>query len=97
MYDELTAEREKSISINMPGLMKDVYAWMAIALVVTGFSAWFVADNALLHPSRASQNRPLQRLPNQHPIGQMPVYWPTHSHLAADTLPNRQIPSLLYY
>ena len=26
MYDELTAEREKSISINMPGLMKDVYA-----------------------------------------------------------------------
>ena len=37
MYDELTAEREKSISINMPGLMKDVYAWMAIALVVTGF------------------------------------------------------------
>ena len=41
MYDELTAEREKSISINMPGLMKDVYAWMAIALVVTGFSAWF--------------------------------------------------------
>ena len=48
MYDELTAEREKSISINMPGLMKDVYAWMAIALVVTGFSAWFVADNALL-------------------------------------------------
>lgn len=48
MYDELTAEREKSISINMPGLMKDVYAWMAIALVVTGFSAWFVSDNALL-------------------------------------------------
>lgn len=48
MYDELTAEREKSISINMPGLMKDVYAWMAIALVVTGFSAWFVADNSLL-------------------------------------------------
>ena len=44
MYsDEMTAEREKSLSINMPGLMRDVYAWMAIALVVTGFSAWFVS------------------------------------------------------
>ena len=45
MYsDEMTAEREKSLSINMPGLMRDVYAWMAIALVVTGFSAWFVSE-----------------------------------------------------
>lgn len=49
MYsDEMTAEREKSLSINMPGLMKDVYAWMAIALVVTGFSAWFVSDSPTL-------------------------------------------------
>lgn len=46
MYsDEMTAEREKSLSINMPGLMRDVYAWMAIALVVTGFSAWFVSES----------------------------------------------------
>ena len=49
MYsDEMTAEREKSLSINMPGLMRDVYAWMAIALVVTGFSAWFVSDSPTL-------------------------------------------------
>mgnify|MGYP002711337667 FL=1 len=49
MYsDEMTAERENSLSINMPGLMKDVYAWMAIALVVTGFSAWFVSDSPTL-------------------------------------------------
>lgn len=46
MYsDEMTVEREKSLSINMPGLMRDVYAWMAIALVVTGFSAWFVSES----------------------------------------------------
>ena len=46
MYsDEMTAEREKSLSINMPGLMRDVYAWMAIALVGTGFSAWFVSES----------------------------------------------------
>ena len=46
MYsDEMTAEREKSLSINMPGLMRDVYAWMAIALEVTGFSAWFVSES----------------------------------------------------
>lgn len=46
MYsDEMTAEREKSLSINMPGLMRDVYAWMAIALVATGFSAWFVSES----------------------------------------------------
>ncbi|WP_302133797.1 Bax inhibitor-1/YccA family protein [uncultured Dialister sp.] len=46
MYsDEMTAEREKSLSINMPGLMRDIYAWMAIALVVTGFSAWFVSES----------------------------------------------------
>ena len=46
MYsDEMTAEREHSLSINMPGLMRDVYAWMAIALVVTGFSAWFVSES----------------------------------------------------
>ena len=46
MYsDEMTAEREKSLSINMPGLMRDVYAWMAIALVVTGFSDRFVSES----------------------------------------------------
>lgn len=45
MYgDEMTAEREKSLSINMPGLMRDVYAWMAIALGVTSFTAYTVSD-----------------------------------------------------
>lgn len=45
---EMTAERERSFSINMPGLMRDVYAWMAIALVITGFTAYTVAGSPLL-------------------------------------------------
>ncbi len=43
---ELTYER--GLSINMPGLMRDVYAWMAIALLVTGATAWIVADSPFL-------------------------------------------------
>mgnify|MGYP002519812000 FL=1 len=45
---EMTAEQERSFSINMPGLMRDVYAWMAIALVITGFTAYTVAGSPLL-------------------------------------------------
>ncbi len=39
---------ERGLSINMPGLMRDVYAWMAIALLVTGATAWIVAGSPLL-------------------------------------------------
>ena len=39
---------ERGLSMNMPGLMRDVYAWMAIALLVTGATAWIVADSPLL-------------------------------------------------
>ena len=38
----------RGISINMPGLMKDVYAWMAIALVITGFTAYNVSSSPFL-------------------------------------------------
>lgn len=49
MYDnDFALEKEKSLSINMPGMMKDVYAWMAIALVVTGFTAYTVADYPII-------------------------------------------------
>lgn len=44
----MTAERDSVFSINMPGLMRDVYAWMAIALVITGFTAYTVAGSPLL-------------------------------------------------
>lgn len=46
--NEMTAERDSAFSINMPGLMRDVYAWMAIALVITGFTAYTVAGSPLL-------------------------------------------------
>ncbi len=39
---------ERGLSINMPGLMRDVYAWMAIALLITGATAWIVAGSPLL-------------------------------------------------
>ncbi len=39
---------ERGLSINMPGLMRDVYAWMAIALFITGATAWIVAGSPLL-------------------------------------------------
>ena len=37
--NDMAWEREKSLSINMPGLMKDIYLWVAIALAITGFTA----------------------------------------------------------
>ena len=38
----------RGLSINMPGLMKDVYAWMAIALLITGFTAYHVSESPFL-------------------------------------------------
>lgn len=45
-YNEYTLSRP--LSINMPGLMKDVYAWMAIALLITGATAWLTAHTPFL-------------------------------------------------
>lgn len=44
--DELAMSR--GLSINMPGLMKDVYAWMAIALLITGATAYLTANTPIL-------------------------------------------------
>lgn len=44
--DELAMSR--GLSINMPGLMKDVYAWMAIALLITGATAYLTAHTPIL-------------------------------------------------
>lgn len=38
----------RGLSINMPGLMKDVYAWMAIALLITGATAYLTANTPIL-------------------------------------------------
>lgn len=44
--DELAMSR--GLSINMPGFLKDVYAWMAIALLITGATAYLVANTPIL-------------------------------------------------
>lgn len=46
LNNEMTAAR--SIEFTMPGLMRDVYLWMLIALSVTGFTAWTVASSPFL-------------------------------------------------
>ena len=40
--------REMQVSAAFPVLMRKVYLWMALALVITGFTAWFVANDETL-------------------------------------------------
>ena len=42
------ATQEAQVSVAFPALMRKVYVWMALALVITGFTAYFVATNATL-------------------------------------------------
>ena len=46
-YDDARS-LDRGLSINMPGLMKDVYAWMAIALLITGATAYNAAQSPYL-------------------------------------------------
>ncbi len=51
-YEEFTnvvpRERELELSAAFPVLMRKVYLWMAMALVITGLTAYFVASNETL-------------------------------------------------
>ena len=47
-WNEMTWEKENTFSINMPGLMKDIYLWVAIALSITGFTAYTVSGSQTL-------------------------------------------------
>lgn len=51
-YEEFTnvvpRERELEMSAVFPVLMRKVYLWMAMALVITGLTAYFVANNETL-------------------------------------------------
>lgn len=38
-------EKEGAASLMFPALMRKVYLWMTLALVITGFTAWGVAGN----------------------------------------------------
>ncbi|RRC97292.1 Bax inhibitor-1/YccA family protein [Prevotella sp. OH937_COT-195] len=44
---ELIQEKEKRVSLAMPATMRKVYVWMTLALAITGFTAWMVADTGL--------------------------------------------------
>lgn len=51
-YEELNyqsvATREAEVAAAFPALMRKVYLWMAMALVITGFTAYLVATNETL-------------------------------------------------
>ena len=51
-YEEITnayaRERELEMSAAFPVLMRKVYLWMTLALVITGFTAYYVAHNETL-------------------------------------------------
>lgn len=44
---ELIQEKERRASLAMPTTMRKVYLWMTLALCITGFTAWAVADTGL--------------------------------------------------
>ncbi len=41
-------EQEGSLSLAFPALMRKVYVWMALALALTGLTAYGIADNTNL-------------------------------------------------
>jgi hypothetical protein len=43
-YQSVTA-REAEVSAAFPALMRKVYVWMSLALIITGFTAYYVATN----------------------------------------------------
>ena len=51
-YEEITnvvtRERELEMSAAFPVLMRKVYLWMSLALVITGFTAYYVATTPAL-------------------------------------------------
>ncbi len=47
-YNTLSRERQLEASLAFPTLMRKVYVWMSLALVITGFTAYFVATSPAL-------------------------------------------------
>jgi len=43
--ERMINEREATVSRSFPVLMKKVYVWMALALVITGMTSWLVASS----------------------------------------------------
>lgn len=47
-YGTLSRERQFESSLAFPALMRKVYLWMTLALVITGFSSYYVASSPVL-------------------------------------------------
>lgn len=47
-YQTVTETREAQVAKAFPALMRKVYLWMTLALVITGFTAYYVANNVQL-------------------------------------------------
>ena len=43
-FDRMIEEREEQMSLAFPALMRKVYVWMTLALVITGVTAYGVAS-----------------------------------------------------
>lgn len=46
--EKMIREQEGSLSLTFPALMRKVYVWMALALALTGLTAYGIADNTNL-------------------------------------------------
>lgn len=44
-FEQMVNEREAALEQSFPALMKKVYVWMSLALVITGMSSWLVASS----------------------------------------------------
>lgn len=47
-YAAISREQQLEASLAFPALMRKVYLWMTLALVITGFTSFYVATNATL-------------------------------------------------
>lgn len=47
-YNTLTREQQLEASLAFPTLMRKVYVWMSLALIISGFTAYYVATSPML-------------------------------------------------
>ena len=47
-FEQMVNQREAALEQSFPALMKKVYVWMTLALVITGMASWLVANSPAL-------------------------------------------------
>ncbi len=47
-FEQMINQREAALEQSFPALMKKVYVWMTLALVITGMASWLVANSPAL-------------------------------------------------